>query len=56
MVFHPKWRMMNKEPENELFYWFDIENDTVEELIEEEFRARIEEIRQAQLNWENIVA
>jgi hypothetical protein len=47
---------MPEDNENELYYWFDMEQNTVEELIEEEFLSRINEIKQAFKNWENVVA
>ena len=42
--------------DNELYYWYDPESGDLEELIEEEFQQRINEVLGALYNWENVVA
>lgn len=37
------------------FYFWLGEDGEVEDLIEDEFNARIEKIRKAQKDWENVV-
>lgn len=40
---------------NEMFIWFDPEEDDVTLLTEEEFRQRILEFKKAQEDWEQVV-
>ena len=45
---------MTQNNDNELYYWLDPETGELEELIEAEFKSRIEEILQNRYNWENV--